>query len=74
MVVGAGFGYAIGAIYLRRRFLDVQPVGVAAGVDGRQRPADAAVRAGDQLPDGVTDRAAIAAVIVLGLCGTGSRS
>jgi drug/metabolite transporter (DMT)-like permease len=69
MVVGAGFGYAIGAIQLRRWFLDVPPVGVAAA----SMSASALLTlpfAVATVPDAVTTGAA-AAVLVLGLGGTG---
>src|SRR4051794_309679 len=70
MVVGTGFGYAIGAIYLRRHFLEVQPVGVAAG-----SMAVSAVLtlpfALTQLPTGGLEAKAILAVTVLGIFGTG---
>jgi drug/metabolite transporter (DMT)-like permease len=70
MVVLAGFGYAIGAIYLRRHFLDVQPVGVAAA----SMTASALLTlpiALFQLPGEVPEFKAWAAVLALGVLGTG---
>lgn len=70
MVVLAGLGYGGGAIYLRRHFLGVPPVGVAAG-----SMAVSAVLtlpwAAFQLPSAAPDAGAIAAVAVLGVLGTG---
>lgn len=69
MVVAAGFGYAIGAIQLRRWFLDVPPVGVAAA----SMSASAVMTlpfAIATIPDGVS-AGAVAAVAALGLGGTG---
>jgi drug/metabolite transporter (DMT)-like permease len=70
MVVTAGFGYAIGAIYLRRHFLDVAPVGIAAAsmVTSALMMLPFAVA---QLPSHLPTLKATAAVAALGLLGTG---
>ena len=70
MVVAAGFGYAIGAIHLRRWFLDVPPVGVAAASMTTSALLTLPV-ALTQLPDRAPSLGASAAVIALGVLGTG---
>src|SRR4051794_36587122 len=69
MVIGTAFGYAAGAIYLRRHFAGYQPVGIAAG-----SMAFSAVLvlplALTQIPDGTSLKAA-AAGGALGVLGTG---
>jgi drug/metabolite transporter (DMT)-like permease len=69
MVIGTAFGYAAGALYLRRHFLGVAPVGVAAGSMAFSALLVLPV-ALFQLPDGTTLRSA-AAVAALGILGTG---
>ncbi len=70
MVIGAGFGYAIGAITLRRWFLDVQPVGIAAASMAASALLTLPV-ALFQLPTSAPSLKAVAAVGVLGVFGTG---
>jgi drug/metabolite transporter (DMT)-like permease len=70
MVIGAGFGYAIGAITLRRWFLDVPPVGVAAASMAASALLTLPV-ALFQLPTSAPSLKAVAAVGVLGVFGTG---
>jgi drug/metabolite transporter (DMT)-like permease len=70
MVAAAGFGYAAGAIYLRRHFLDVPSVGVAAGSMAMSAVLTAPFAA-ISLPTAVPAAKGIAAVLVLGMVGTG---
>jgi drug/metabolite transporter (DMT)-like permease len=70
MVVAAGFGYAIGAIHLRRWFLDVPPVGIAAGSMAASALLTLPV-ALFQLPSEAPSLGATAAVLALGVLGTG---
>jgi drug/metabolite transporter (DMT)-like permease len=69
-VVLASMGYAIGGFYLKRRFADVQPLGVvtAAMAASALMLAPAALLS---LPDSFPDAGSIAAVSALGVAGTG---
>jgi drug/metabolite transporter (DMT)-like permease len=70
MVVLAAFGYAIGAYYLKRRFADVQPVGLVAGTmtaSALMTAPFAAIDPGAAVPGG----GSAAALAALGLLGTG---
>jgi drug/metabolite transporter (DMT)-like permease len=70
MVVAAGFGYAAGALYLRRHFLDVPSVGVAGGSMAMSALLTAPF-ALLQLPDEAPTAGAAGAVLALGVLGTG---
>src|SRR3954452_9094641 len=69
-VIAAGFGYAIGALALRRWFLDVPSVGVAAGSMSMSARLTLPVAAA-QLPDTAPTLKGTAAVLALGVLGTG---
>jgi drug/metabolite transporter (DMT)-like permease len=70
MVLGTALGYSLGALYLRRSFLGVPSLGVAAG-----SMATSALLvtpwAALQVPDSAPGLKAVAAVAVLGALGTG---
>jgi drug/metabolite transporter (DMT)-like permease len=70
MVVLASLGYALGAFYLKRRFKDVQPVGVVAATMAASAAMTApfALRA---LPASAPGVGSVAALVALGVLGTG---
>lgn len=70
MVIATGFGYAVGALYLRRRLLGLPSVGVAAGSMSCAALLVAPV-ALLQLPEAVPSAKAAGAVAALGILGTG---
>lgn len=70
MVLGTAFGYALGALYLRRHFLGVPPLGVAAGSMSISSIMVLPVAA-TQLPSAMPEIGALSAVAVLGVFGTG---
>ncbi len=70
MVLLASLGYAIGALYLRRRFTGVPSVGVAAGSMAVSAVISLPV-ALFQLPTAVPSAKATASVVALGVLGTG---
>ena len=70
MVLATAFGYAAGALFLRRHFQGVPPLGVAAGSMSVSSVLVLPV-ALTQLPGSVPDLGAISAVAVLGVFGTG---
>jgi drug/metabolite transporter (DMT)-like permease len=70
MVLGTALGYSLGALYARRAFLGVPPLGVAAGSMATSAVLMAPLAA-LQLPDAVPSAKALGAVIVLGAFGTG---
>lgn len=69
-VVLASLGYAVGGFIFKARFADAPPIGVVAGVMGASAllllPAAAAT-----LPSSAPDAGPLAAVVALGLFGTG---
>jgi drug/metabolite transporter (DMT)-like permease len=70
MILLAGFGYAVGAIYLRSRLHGLPPIGVAAG----SMSAGAAiltVPAALSLPDALPGLQSLGALAALGIGGTG---
>jgi drug/metabolite transporter (DMT)-like permease len=70
MVLGTALGYSLGALYLRRSFLGVPSLGVAAGSMATSALLVTPV-AMLQLPADVPGFKAVAAVAVLGALGTG---
>ena len=70
MVVAAGFGYALGGLLLRRWFLDVPPVGVAACSMAVSALLTLPFAVFD-LPGGDLTAGGAAAVVTLGVLGTG---
>jgi drug/metabolite transporter (DMT)-like permease len=70
MVLGTALGYSLGALYLRRSFLGVPSLGVAAGSMATSALLVAPVAA-FQLPDAMPSAKALWAVVVLGALGTG---
>jgi drug/metabolite transporter (DMT)-like permease len=70
MVLGTALGYSLGALYLRRHFLAVPPIGVAAGSMAVSAALVAPV-ALFQLPDAIPSLKAGASVFTLGVLGTG---
>jgi drug/metabolite transporter (DMT)-like permease len=70
MVLGTALGYACGALWLRRRFLGVPSLGVAAGSMATSAVLVAPV-ALFQLPDAMPSLKALSAVVTLGALGTG---
>ncbi len=70
MVVLASLGYALGAYYLKRRFRDVQPVGLVAATMAASALITAPFAVLD-FPSAAPSGGAIAAVIALGVIGTG---
>jgi drug/metabolite transporter (DMT)-like permease len=70
MVLGTALGYSLGALYLRRHFLGVPSLGVAAGSMAASALLVAPVAA-LQLPDAMPSAKALGAVVTLGALGTG---
>lgn len=70
MVLGTAFGYAAGALFVRRSFLGVPPLGVAAGAMAVSTVLVMPV-ALTQLPAAAPGAGAVAAVVALGVFGTG---
>jgi drug/metabolite transporter (DMT)-like permease len=69
MVIGTAFGYAAGAVYVRRAFLGLPPVGVAAGSMACSALLVLPL-ALTQLPDAASMKS-VTAVAALGVLGTG---
>jgi drug/metabolite transporter (DMT)-like permease len=70
MVLGTALGYSLGALYLRRHFLGVPSLGVAAGSMATSTLLVAPVAA-FQLPAAMPSATALGSVIALGALGTG---
>ena len=70
MVLGTALGYSLGALYLRRHFLGVPSLGVAAGSMAVSALLVAPVAA-FQLPDAAPSLTAGLSVVTLGVLGTG---
>jgi len=70
MVLVTALGYALGSLYLRRRFLGVPPLGVAAGSMAASTVLVAPV-ALTQLPAALPSAEAAGSVVTLGVLGTG---
>lgn len=70
MVLLASFGYAIGAIYLRKRFSDFAPLGLAASSMATSALV-LTVPAMFFLPAAVPDLDSAASILALGILGTG---
>jgi drug/metabolite transporter (DMT)-like permease len=70
MVVLAGFGYAVGGFYLKRRLSDLPPVGVGAATMATSALVTAPLGLAT-LPGAVPAAGPVAAVCALGVIGTG---
>jgi drug/metabolite transporter (DMT)-like permease len=70
MVLGTALGYSLGALYLRRHFLGVPSLGVAAGSMATSTLLVMPVAA-FQLPTAMPSATALGSVIALGALGTG---
>jgi drug/metabolite transporter (DMT)-like permease len=70
MVVLAGFGYAVGGFYLKRRLADLQPAGVGAATMAISALVTLPVALATA-PEAIPGAGAVAAVGALGVVGTG---
>jgi drug/metabolite transporter (DMT)-like permease len=70
MIVAASFGYAVGAIYLRKRLNDLEPIGLAAA-SMTTSAAILTIPALFFLPDHAPAADSLASILALGLLGTG---
>jgi drug/metabolite transporter (DMT)-like permease len=71
MIVVAALGYSLGALYLRRHFLGIPSIGVAAGSMSMSALLTAPFAA-LALPDAVPGLGAAASLLALGVLGTGA--